>query len=262
MKLDASLRDLWTPNAEAWQLDLPAGWMQGRSAFGGLTAAAMASLGRRVVPDRDRGLRLANIQLLAPVVPGPTTGEATVLREGRNISFVEVRLQQASKLVATCTLVFAKRNGSNLDVPGPARPEVPDPESLTPLPYAEGVFPEFTQHVDMRWAQGSVPYSGGSQAAFTGVFRYRVPIGDAEGVLALLDTWPPPSLALAEGPVPSSTVSWTAHVLAVPQSFEQWFTFRYETIVGTDGLHTIRGHLHDAQGELVGWTEQLVAVFG
>jgi len=262
MNLDASLRPLWTPTSDAWQIDLPKGWMQGRSAFGGLTAAAMAALGRRIVPDTERGLRLANIQLLAPAVPGRATGEATLLREGRNISFVEVRLQQEGKLVATCTLVFAKKNDSTLDVAAPPPPSTPDPESLTSLPFVRGVFPEFTQHVDMRWADGSPPYSGSSEPAFTGVYRYRVPIGDVEGVLALLDTWPPPSLALAKRPIPSSTVSWTAHVLAVPQTFEQWFTFRYETIVGASGLHTIRGQLYGADGGLVGWTEQLVAVFG
>ena len=262
MNIDASLRTQWTPTADAWQIDLPEGWMQGRSAFGGLTAAAMAALGRRVVPDLERDLRLANIQLLAPVEPGRATGAATLLRAGRNITFVEVRMQQDAQLVATCVLVFAKKNDSTLNVAAPPPPETPDPESLHPLPFVRGVFPEFTQHVDMRWAAGSAPYSGGSEAAFTGVYRYRVPIGDVEGVLALLDTWPPPSLALAESPVPASTVSWTAHVLAVPNTFEQWFTFRYETIVGASGLHTIRGHLHDADGGLVGWTEQLVAVFG
>ena len=33
-------------------------------------------------------------------------------------------------------------------------------------------------------------------------------------------------------------------------------------IAGTSGLHTVTGRLYDGVGTMVGWTEQLVAVFG
>lgn len=262
MKIDASLRDLWTQNDSTWTLPLPTGWMQGRSAFGGLTAASMAALGRRHVTDDTRLLRSASIQLLAPVTAGDVHGSATILREGQNITFVEARLTQNDTLVGRSTLVFARAMDSALDVAAPPAPEVPDPESLTALPYIEGVIPEFTQNVDMRWAEGRPPFMGGTEAGFTGVFRYRVPIGDAEGLLALLDTYPPPTLSLAKKPTFASTVNWTAHLLAAPATFDAWFTVRYETLVGAHGLHTVVGHLYDSEGTLVAWSEQLVAIFG
>ena len=46
MNLDASLRTLWTSINDTWRIDVPAGWMQGRSAFGGLTAALMIIAGK------------------------------------------------------------------------------------------------------------------------------------------------------------------------------------------------------------------------
>lgn len=236
--------------------------MQGRSLFGGLTAAVMAALARRIEPDPLRGLRTSSVQLIAPIVAGEVRGEVSVLRKGSNISFLEVRLYQEDTLVARSTLVFAKALESTIDVAAPPAPQTPEPESLPALPYVEGLFPEFTQHVDMRWTDGRLPFSGAAEAAFTGMFRYRVPLGGCEGVLTLLDTWPAPSLSLANKPCPASTVSWTAHLLEHPISFDGWFTMRYETLVGANGLHTVQGHLYDRLGTLVGWSEQLVAVFG
>ncbi len=262
MILDATLRDAWTQHQDHASITIPEGWMQGRSIFGGLTAAAMAALARNAEPEADRSLRSASIQLLAPVLPGVTRGETTVLRRGRNITFVEVGILQSDVLLARSTMVFAKPLASAIKVAAPPKPETGDPDTFSAMPYIQGVTPEFTQKVDMRWAQGRPPFMGGTEAAFTGLFRYRVPLGDAEGVLALLDTYPAPSLSLLERPSPASTVSWTAHILAIPSTFEDWFTLRYETIAGSNGLHTVTGRLYDDAGTMVAWTEQLVAVFG
>lgn len=261
--IDASLRDRWQRDAEGrWRFEMPEGWAQGRSVFGGLTAAAMAALGRRCLGKPERPLRTTSIQLLAPVRAGPLEGEVTVLRDGRSISFVEVRLRQGDAVVAAASLVFAVPRASSVDVEHPPRPEVPDPKSLPRLPYVPGVVPEFTQHADMRWAEGGMPFSGVTTAAFTGLFQYTVRVADTEGVLALADTWPAPTLSLASKPIPASTVQWTAHLLHVPESFEGWFTMRYETAVGAGGLHTVVGQLYDPDGQIVAWSEQLVAVFG
>lgn len=262
MKIDASLRDLWTQDGSSWTVSLPDGWMQGRSVFGGVTAASMAALGRRHVSDDARLLRSASIQLLAPVTAGDVQGSAAILREGRNITFVEVRLTQADALVGRSTLVFARPRESTLDVAAPPAPQTDDPETMLAMPYIEGVVPEFTKNVDMRFAEGRPPFMGSTEAAFTGVFRYRVPLGDTEGLLALLDTYPPPTLSLAKKPTFASTANWTAHLLASPATFEDWFTVRYETLAGAHGLHTVVGHLYDAEGTLVAWSEQLVAIFG
>ena len=262
MRIDDSLIDQWTADGDHFFFDMPSGWMQGRSTFGGLTAAAMASLARRVVPESDRSLRVFSTQLLAPVVPGPMRGEVSVLRSGRNITFTDVRLMQGDAVVARATPVFAKAVSESLDVAPAPKPEVTAPETLQSIPYVPGFMPEFTQHVDMRWAEGATPYSGSDAALFVGHCRYRVPLGGAAGLLALLDTWPAPSLGMARKPIPASTVSWTAHLLNVPSNFGQWFTFRYETAVGTSGLHTVVGHLYAEDGTLVGWSEQMVAVFG
>ncbi|MEQ8273766.1 MAG: thioesterase family protein [Deltaproteobacteria bacterium] len=259
MRLDRTLRDRWSREDDAWTFTMPEGWGQGRSVFGGFTAAAAVALAHRDAGD-DRRLRTVSMQLIRPTKPGPTKGRCTVVREGANVRFVEVRLAQDDADVAAVSAVFVAPRAGSTDAPPLPAWDGPDVESLVDLPYIEGVIPEFTQHVQMRWADGLPPFSNGKEARFRGYCRG--PFGDAEGLVALLDVWPSPSLALLSGPAPASTVSWTAHLLEVPADFERWFRFSYETVAGRDGFHTSVGALHDADGRLVGWTEQLVAVFG
>lgn len=260
MRIDASLRERWLREDEGWRFELPEGWQQGRSVFGGLTAAALAALGARQV-DEDRRLRTANLQLMRPVTPGTVRGAARVLREGRGAAFVETRLAQGGAEAALAQLVFVRPREPSLALPSPPPPLRVDPETLEDLPYVPGVVPEFVQHAQLRWAQGSPPFSGGAEARFAGFCRLREPAGDAEGLLAMLDLWPSPTLGLLDRFAFASTVSWTAHLLGAPARFDGWFQFEYEAVAARAGFHTVVGRLFDPSGELVGWTEQLVAVF-
>lgn len=260
MRIDASLRERWSETDAGWRISLPEGWMQGRSVFGGLTAATAVALGARQV-DASRRLRTVNVQLLRPVSAGETHGVARVLREGKGTAFVEVRLSQSGAEIAVAQLVFVRPREGSLALPTPERPAVTPPDDLVDLPYLEGITPEFTQHAQMRWARGSAPFTGGSEPSFDGWCRLRVPAGDVEGLVTMLDLWPSPTLGLVSKPTFASTVSWTAHVLDVPSSFDGWFQFHYAAMAAREGFHTVAGQLWAPDGALVGWTEQLVAFF-
>jgi acyl-CoA hydrolase len=260
MKLDASLRRAWRHEDARWVFELPQGWGQGRSVFGGVPAALCAALGSREVSD-DRPLRTMSLQLLRPSQAGSIYGKTELLREGKSTSFVRVTLEQEQGPTVVANLVYSRPRPEAMRVEARPRPEGPPPEALATLPYTPGLLPEFLQHVELRWASGGVPYSGATEPEFSGYFRFRVPAGGVEGVLALLDVWPCPSLSLLERPAPASTVTWTAHVLAVPTNFEGWFAFDYETVFGAHGMHTVVGRLYSPEGALIGFTEQTVAIF-
>lgn len=235
--------------------------MQGRSVFGGMTAASSAALAMRVADKADRPIRLAHLQLVAPVLPGPLHGAARILREGRNTTFVEVRLEQENKLRSVANFVFTRPLETEVVVAPPPCPEVAGHEDLPALPYVKGLVPEFMQHIDARWARGKLPYSGAAEAKFVGHFRYREPVGDIEGLLAMLDTFPSPTLSILSKPAPASTVAWTAHLLSVPRPEDEWFTMTYETLMGAGGMHTCMGYLYGSDGTCLAWSEQLFAVF-
>jgi acyl-CoA thioesterase len=260
MRFDASLREGWTPRGEGWEHTLPEGWMQGRSVFGGLTAAMAASLAAREVDD-GRRLRTMSIQLLRPSVPGPVLGSTRALREGKTTRFVESRLRQDDGEVAVASLCFVRPRRGSVRVPAPAPSARPDPEDAREMPYLEGITPQFTRQIAMRFASGDRPFSGAAAARFTGFCRFRGDGGDEEGLLGLLDAWPCPSLSLLSAPAFASTVSWTAHLIHVPTDFAGWFYYEYETVVGAEGFHTAVGRLYGPDGALAAWSEQLVAVF-
>jgi acyl-CoA hydrolase len=260
MRFDASLRDAWIQDGETWHVDVPTGWGQGRTIYGGLMAAAATALGYRNV-DADWQLRTLNVQFVQPSKPGRLVGRCTPWRRGKGVSFLQVELLQAEAVVLVAQLVFARPRISVVDVAPPKMRAAKPCAELSDLPYLPGMTPEFTQHLALRWADGGYPFSGADAAAFTGYCRFRQPAGDAEGTVALLDAWPCPTLALAKGPAASSSVMWTAHLIHTPAPSDAWYGFEYDTVVGHSGLHTAVGRMFDADGRLVGWTEQLVTVY-
>jgi len=230
--------------------------------FGGLSSALALSLARRDL-EEDWAPRSASIQFARPLAPGRVVASRQELRRGKSTRFFRVELfdhDGESALVAS--LVFGRARNEAMRVAGPTWTDAPDPETLQDLPYIEGVTPEFTKHVAFRWVDGAFPYSGADQAKFRAYARFRAPAGGPEGLLALLDVWPCPSLSVLSKPAAASTVQWTAHFVDVPERLESWLAYEYETVAGEGGFHSARGQLFAPDGRLLALSEQLVAVFG
>lgn len=258
------MRAQWTisPDGDAtWEV--PESWAQGRSLFGGLTVAAGAARGRLALASKSSGRRLRTVQaqLLGPVTPGVLEGRAQVLREGKTTTFVAVELEQEGSVRAALSLIYIEPREGAMSVPGPAAPAWDAPERFASLPFLPGVTPEFTKHLDFRFAEGTIPFQGGSEASFGGYIRFREAPPEllAEHQLALLDAWPCPTLSLLDRPAFASTVTWTAHLFA--PSAPGFHRFTYETVAAESGFSTCTGQLFDSTGRLVGLSEQLVVVF-
>ena len=260
MRFDRSLQDAWTKDGRTWTSELPSGWMQGRSIFGGLSTAIAAGLANRLVGP-PWCLRTFTVQFLRPLVPGAVSSTFRSLREGKSVRFSQVELLQAGESALVVNTTHVRPRGDRTAVLAPSRTFEKPATALADLPYAEGIVPEFTQRVAMRWASGGYPFMGASDARFSGYCRFREAAADVEGMVGLLDVWPCPSLSVLKKPAFASSVSWTAHILKVPEPFPEWFGFEYETVAGDGGFHTAVGRLYGDDGELIGWTEQLVVVF-
>mgnify|MGYP001118931741 CR=1 FL=1 len=258
--LDSSLRERWRPDGTRFLANFPEGWSQGRSVFGGVTAAMAVALGSKLAEGRE--LRTVSIHLVRPTLAGEVQGEVALIRAGRNVSFIEVRLLQKEVECARATLVFVVPNPEALHIPAPLRVPTTSPDTLPAMPRNSALIPEFVQHVEMRWLSGYPPFSGAEDGDFTGYCRFVGPAGGPEGLVALLDVWPAPPLSMLTRPAPASTVSWTAHLIGVPESLDDWSYYSYKTVAGEGGYHTCAGRLYDAQGSLLAYSEQLVALYG
>ncbi|MEO1272604.1 MAG: thioesterase family protein [Myxococcota bacterium] len=262
LRFNATMRDSWTSiDHDVWSFTLPTGWMQGRSVYGGLTTAAATALALKQAPS-GYVLRSVHTQFLRPAQPGTLQGRTREVRRGKNTAFWEVTLLQEGDEVLRAQLIFGRSRDKAVQVTPPLIQFEQSVDSVESFPYIPGLMPEFLQNMEMRWAEGGYPYSGATHAALAGYCRHRQPSGSYEGILGLLDAWPCPTLTLLSTPSPASTIAWTAHLLAVPESLEGWFRFRYETVVGGEGFHRCVGRLADSEGHLIAWSEQLVAVYG
>ena len=253
-----SLAESWQENSEgSFEWTVPEGWSQGRSLFGGLSAAAAVSLASRF---SDRRLRTMQAQLVGPIVPGKLTGTCEVIRSGKTTSFLEVRLTQEDSLRGLFVFIFIEKREGSLAIPGPEKPKWNGAQDCIEMPYLEGLTPQFTTNIEFRFAYGGIPFQGSPEAATGGYIQFR----DSEKMLpehqiALLDAWFPPIFPSLAKPVFGSTVTWTAHLIA--DSAPGRHQFKYDTLVADGGFSTSVGHMWDSAGNYVGYTEQTVVIF-
>lgn len=248
----------WQLSADGGTFEVPTGWGQGRATFGGLVAAIGVALGRR---QTSRELRVVHVQFLAPVAPGPLQGQVEVLREGRTTTAVQVRLVQEGRLAVQLGLTFVVGRPAAKRVAGPPPPEWADPSAYPAMPYLEGVTPDFIRFADIRWVEGAPPFSGSDQAAIGGYMRFHNDDDAAsiERLVGLLDLWPTPTLSVLDRPAPSSSMTWTMHLLTPPQPGH--YRFRYETVFAAYGITTAVGHVWAPDGTYAAFMEQASAVF-
>ena len=251
----------WQNHAEGYRIEIGEGWTQGRTLYGGLVGALAAALVRQVTP---RAVRAMHCSFIGPLSPGVVEGRAHIKREGKNVSFVEVQLEQQGKIGSHFMFVCSDGRDSRAKVAAPPAPSWNDPESYRPLPRFPGA-PEFTQNVDFRFTEGGLPFQGGDDARFGAYVRMREApeVSSTEWQLAMLDAFPAPTLALLDRPAPASSVNWSAQFIA-PSSLAKghgYHMFRYETVATSAGFSTVMGHLWDPEGNYVAFTEQSALVF-
>ncbi|WP_165857052.1 acyl-CoA thioesterase [Marinobacter sp. JSM 1782161] len=252
--------------ADSGRLAIPGSWGQGRATFGGLVAGLAYQRMQGVVAD-DRPLRALQVAFVGPVtVDAPLSIEATLLREGRAASQVEARIVQDGEVRLVALGSFGGERESSVQVAAQPAPEAPAPEDCQPLDYIPGVTPEFTQHIEMRWAFGNLPFSGQASREMGGWMRFREPgdeMTDAH-VIALVDAWPPAVLQHVKQPVPASSMSWSLELVHPRPSMAPDEPLLYRNWIDQAGGGY--GHTHagiwNRQGELVALSRQTVTVFG
>src|SRR5262249_20389684 len=153
-------------------------------------------------------LRSLSVAFIGPAEPGPAVLEGTVLRAGRSVTQVEVRLRQSGEARAAAFASFGEDRVSAVNVTRDDRPRLPVPDGIAPLRPVPGVTPEFFGRFELRFAAGAPRFSGASEPDFGGWMRFSEPpavIGERE-LVVLADAWPPAVAPLLRGPVPASTV--------------------------------------------------------
>jgi acyl-CoA thioesterase len=236
-------------------------WLQGKSAFGGVLAAASLRAMSSLVDERLRPARSLFVRFCAPVLPGELVLKAQEERSGARVTHASLRALQGGKVVGLASATFAAGRGEDMPrmaASAPAAPAFDDVEPLPPTP----LMPSFTQHFEYRFCLGHWPLSGASSAHLGGWLRPRQPCPlDAPLAAALLDALPPAFLVKESAPRPAASVDYAAHFFVPgPGAGDGRALVEVRSTWAEDGYSDEQAELYDETGRLFARCRQLVAV--
>lgn len=252
------------------RFDVSPDWQQGRTTFGGVLSA-LAVQAMRDICGSDWPLRALQTNFVGPVSSGRFDVEVVLLRQGKNIRQVQARVLQADEAgieqVGGVLLgVFGAARTSTLPHLRPDyHPVAKDPDSAFLWPYVPGVTPAFTQHLEVRQAEGGMPFTGSDEWHNRTHVRLRAPEGiddELQSVL-LADAGPTPALAQLNGFAPASSVSWALELRPIELGTGTGFwRMDKEALATGDGYVNEKTTLWTPDGQLAALGYQVVAVYG
>lgn len=246
-----------TPASGGFGCEIPADWMQGRTAYGGLSAALALQAALDLEPDLPP-LRSAQIAFIGPL-SGAVTVTATRLRRGRNAAFLQADVVSEAGLGLRATFVFMAALPSALAHDAAPRAPLPAPAPdaevfIGPESWFIGNF-ELVDHKDglgpaewRRWAR----------------LRARQGVHPFVELLAIGDALPPAAFKLLGGKsVPLSSLNWQINFLVpAPVTDRGWWLLAASADTAHDGYSSQRMTVWNDAGEPIAEAMQGVAIFG
>ncbi|TAN10264.1 MAG: thioesterase family protein [Burkholderiaceae bacterium] len=256
-----SLAQLVTQVDASTPLRVPSNWLQGRTAYGGVTTALALQAALHAVPDLPP-LRSGHVSFIAPAVEA-LTFRPEMLRRGKSVASMSVDVRSEDVLAARVALVFGQARASRIAHDFSERPPVEGPQAYPALtPEERRVGPVFAQNFDIRPAGGSRLMSG---AAHPELLMWMKHV-DAAGVdptvalVALADGLPPAAYTSFTERAPISSVTWTFDLLQ-PDLKGEWFLLRAFSRHSSAGYSVQDMEIWDESGRSVLWGRQMIAIF-
>ncbi|MBC3765058.1 acyl-CoA thioesterase [Neptunicella marina] len=264
MHIDELLAHFSLPQAE-YKLTVPSNWAQGRTVFGGLSAALLFQSMKHQLSD-DRELRSLSVNFVGPLnADEEFVITSDMLRQGKNASQIEARAMQNGRVSVVAIAVFAGQRESKVAVQNNTRHQMPIPKKPKFIPQIPRVTPKFLRHIDLSIHEGGIPFTGSAISHMHGWMRFKQApekITDTH-LIALADAWPPAPLQMLRWPAPASTMSWNLEFIHPhrPIAPTDWIAYQAETRQAASGYAHTEANLWDSQGELIAVSRQLVGIF-
>lgn len=241
---------------------VPESWHQGRTAYGGFSTALCLDAAMREAGEGLPPLRSAQVAMIAPVA-GEVEARASIIRRGRNATWVSAELYCNGALAFTSSFVFMGPVESSLHIN-----ERPVPEGLVSRSDARAV--TYTEHTPAFLRSHfetlhALPPKDGKQADMCRWVRLK----DGEGLdpmvalILLADALPPGVMPLMTAWVPVSTMHWQVNLLTPePATEDGWWLLRSIGDYAEKGCSSQRMAIWNTAGEPVLAGMQSVALFG
>ena len=245
------------------QAEIPESWRQGRTAYGGISAALALEAVQRQHSDLPP-LRSSLINFTGPVPSNPVY-RTEVLRQGRNFTTIEAKGYDGEAPVISVTFSFGTARDSDLNIEFPG-PEVPAPAQcdLFNPKEMDDFLPGFFLRFDTRLIDGGRPFTG-YKDGYIKVWSRHKHEGSRNGTASLLcigDVLPPAALPLLKRPGPVSSMTWILNILSDnPTTEEGWWQVETRLTAAQGGYSTQVMRIWNSSGDLVAEGMQSVTIF-
>jgi acyl-CoA thioesterase len=238
---------------------IPEDWMQGRTTYGGLTAALCLEAAKQLVDDMP--VRAAQVAFVGPV-GGDVAVTASTLRRGKSSAFVSCDMVSEGAVMARCLFTFGAKRPSSIRQAAPRGPEIKAPDDY-PSFFGDRR-PTFANHFNIRLAAGNFPVSGADTGDMLLWLRHKdanAPMTDAT-LLSIADSPPPAVMPMMKVPGPISSMTWMAEFLSEDISTQDgWFIAHHVSQAANDGYSSQSMRLWSSDGTPMMIGRQTVAVF-
>lgn len=236
--------------------DIPVGWLQGRTAYGGLSSALALHAAQQSTPDLPP-LRSMTIAFVGPLA-GTVMATARLLRRGKNAVFVAIEVTGDAGIGLSASFVFVQAMASRIEHRSGTAPDFPVPGPDTRV--FRGPAGSFVNNFEMRDDR-----SGGR-----GMVEWLrwIRLDQREGLdpmvhlVAIADALPPAAFKLIGEPAPISSMTWLCNLLTPhPQTRDGWWLLRAVSNHAVQGCSSQTMDIWNADGEPIASGMQSVAIF-
>jgi acyl-CoA thioesterase len=252
-----------TPEQALFAATIAPGWRAGRGPHGGYLAAILLRALTAAADDPERTPRSLTVHYASAPEAGPIEIRTTVERQGRSLTTLSARMEQAGRVTALALAAFSvpwqAPSANELPMPDLAPP---DAERRSTPKLFKGA-PEFTRQLVMQPRVGAVPFAGsGAPMRIGGWIGLPEPRPVDSLALALFcDAWFPPSFIALDAPAISPTVDLTIHFRQAISECDcdpaALCLSVFETRLLHDGLFEEDGVIWAADGTVLAQSRQL-----
>lgn len=246
-------------------LEVPAGWRQGRGAYGGFTIAALIRAIEQRIDDPTRVTRSVTAELPAPVDTGAAEITVDVLRAGSKLTTARAALVQGGTVRGHAVAILAATRAGG----GPASwrdlepPAAPRWREVPTIEMPAGIAPEFTQHLEYRLVEGA-PIANGAPARVVGWVRPRArcDVRDAGYIASMVDAFYPSAFTRFPMTHPCATIAFTLDLVGGLDGLDPDapLLYRGTSPVCSDGYFLETRELWGEDGRLLAINHQTFAV--
>ena len=236
--------------------NVPDDWLQGRTAYGGFTAAIAYHAAKSVEAELPP-LRSAQIAFIGPV-SSDVQVRASLLRRGKSSAFVQARVTSNGELSMLGTFLFMADRPSELALLAPRAPTVPAPEDAEPALRGKG--PAYRSQFEFR--HGATTQDRSKPELLRWARLHERDGVDAVTELFLIgDALPAGILPLFDVPPIISSANWTVHVHSDIATHDGWWLVHNKGESAVNGISSQLMSVWNRNGDAAVTSSQTVSYF-